>query len=402
MQTNIIKNLLSPELTDEADKILRSCVHCGFCTATCPTYQIFSDELDGPRGRIYLIKQMLEGSTPSKKTLTHLDRCLTCRSCETTCPSGVQYSRLLDIGKQFAEKHIKRSLISIIARKSLLALLLSKNLFRIILTSLQPVAFLLPKATQASIGISKTELNWPSSIHQRKVLLLTGCVQNTLAPAIDKQLAHLLERCGIQTIPVSGCCGALPQHMSAEEKATATIKNNIDQWQPHIENGIEAIIMSSSGCGVTLKEYQTYLQYDAAYKNKAALISGLVKDPIEILESEIKHLEQNNTSRLSFHSPCTLQHGLGVHTKVESLLTILGYQLNTIKDSHLCCGSAGSYSIFHPKISKQLLNNKISALEETLPEIIATSNIGCLMHLNSQAQQPVKHWLSVVYENLKQ
>lgn len=401
MQTNINKNLLNPELASEADKILRSCVHCGFCTATCPTYQIFSDELDGPRGRIYLIKQMLEGSTPGKKTLTHLDRCLTCRSCETTCPSGVKYSRLLDIGKHFAEQHIKRSLLSVIARKSLLSLLLSKKLFRLILASLQPISFMLPKATQASICITTTDLPWPTSTHERKVLLLTGCVQNTLAPVIDKQLAHLLDRCAIQTIVVSGCCGALPQHMSAEDKASAIIKDNIDQWQPHIDNGIEAIIMSSSGCGVTLKEYKTYLQYDNEYKNKAAVISDLLKDPIEILESEIKYLKQNKTATLSFHAPCTLQHGLGVHTKVESLLGALGYQLNTIQDSHLCCGSAGSYSIFHPKISKQLLSNKLSALQEKQPEIVATSNIGCLMHLNSQAQQPIKHWLSVVYENLK-
>ena len=404
MQTNIIKNLLSPELTDEADKILRSCVHCGFCTATCPTYQIFSDELDGPRGRIYLIKQMLEGVAPSKKTLTHLDRCLTCRSCETTCPSGVKYSRLLDIGKHFAEKNISRSLTSIIARKILLNLLLSKNLFRLILTTVQSFVFLLPKSIQATASISKTKLTWPTKIHQRKILLLTGCVQETLAPVIDLQLAQLLDRCGIQTIPVKGCCGALPQHMSAEDKALATIKHNIDQWQSYINTGtgkeIEAIIMSSSGCGVTLKEYQTYLQYDEHYKDKAAIISNLVKDPVELLESETVNLKQQNTTSLSFHAPCTLQHGLGVHTKVESLLANLGYQLNVIKDSHLCCGSAGSYSIFHPKISKQLGNNKIAALEENQPEIIATSNIGCLTHLNSKAQKPVKHWLTVIYENL--
>jgi len=402
MQTNIIKNLLSPELSNEADSILRSCVHCGFCTATCPTYQLLSDELDGPRGRIYLIKQMLEGNAPTKKTLTHLDRCLTCRSCETTCPSGVKYSRLLDIGKHFAEKNIQRSIFSVIARKSLLTLLLSKNLFRSLIKSIQPITAFLPRSIKSTVSITKTKLALPTNIHKRKVLLLTGCVQETLAPAIDLHLAHLLDHCGIQTIPVSGCCGALPQHMSAEEKATEIMKNNIDQWQAYINEGIEAIIMSSSGCGVTLKEYKAYLQYDENYKSKAEIVSNLVKDPIELLENEAENLKQNKVTEMSFHAPCTLQHGLGVHTKVELLLTKLGYQLNTIKDSHLCCGSAGSYSIFQPKISKQLLNNKISALENDKPTIVATSNIGCLTHLNSKSQKPVQHWLSVIYNNLKE
>ncbi len=401
MQTHIIQNLLSPELTNEADKILRSCVHCGFCTATCPTYQIFSDELDGPRGRIYLIKQMLEGHKPTKKTLTHLDRCLSCRSCETTCPSRVQYSRLLDIGKQFAEQQIKRSLFSKFSRQFLLMLLLNKNLFRFSMTVLQPVLWLLPKAIKSKIAIKKTELNWPTDKHKRKVLLLTGCAQNTLAPVIDKQLAHLLNRCSIQTIPTQGCCGALPQHMSAENMASHTFKHNIDQWQEYINDGVEAIIMSSSGCGVTLKEYATYLQYDDAYRDKAKLVSDLVIDPVQILENEIPCLKQKSTLAMAFHAPCTLQHGLGVHTNVENLLKTLGYQLKTIKDAHLCCGSAGSYSIFHPKISKQLLNNKMIALEAERPKMITTSNIGCLMHLNAKAQQPVKHWLSVIYENLE-
>lgn len=401
MQTRLIQNLLNPELTAEADKILRSCVHCGFCTATCPTYQIFSDELDGPRGRIYLIKQMLEGNKPTKKTQIHLDRCLSCRSCETTCPSGVQYSRLLDIGKQFVEQQIKRSLLSKLARKYLLSLLLSKKLFHLLISILQPVSPLLPKAIKSTVVIAKTELAWPTEKHKRKVLLLTGCVQNTLAPVIDKQLAHLLNRCAIQIIPVQGCCGALPQHLSAEDTAMETFKNNIDRWETYIKDGIEAIIMSSSGCGITLKEYETYLQHDKTYKDKAKIISSLVIDPIKLLSNEAQYLEQKKTTSMAFHAPCTLQHGLGVHTEVEDLLKILGYKLTTIKDSHLCCGSAGSYSIFHPKIAAKLLSNKITALEAGQASIITTSNIGCLTHLNSQAQQPVKHWLSVIYENLK-
>jgi len=403
MQTNIIKNLLSPELTEEADKILRSCVHCGFCTATCPTYQIFSDELDGPRGRIYLIKQMLEGEKVTKKTLTHLDRCLTCRSCETTCPSGVQYSRLLDIGKGFAESNINRSFLMSNARKILLSLLLSKKLFKNVIKALQPTTMLLPKKFKAKLKISRSNLDWPKTQHQRKVILLTGCAQDTFAPNIDKNLAHLLDKCNIQTIPFDGCCGALAQHMSAEEKATISMKSNIARWTDFIEyhDGIEAIMMSSSGCGITLKDYKKYFQHDAEYKDKAEKISMLVKDPIQLLEKEQQHLSQRQPSTLSFHAPCTLQHGLGVHTQVESLLISLGYTLNIIKDSHLCCGSAGSYSIFHPKISSQLLNNKISALEDEQPDIIATSNIGCLMHLNTQAKKEVKHWISVVFENLK-
>ncbi len=405
MQTNIIKNLLNPALTDEADKILRSCVHCGFCTATCPTYQIFSDELDGPRGRIYLIKQMLEGQPATKKTLTHLDRCLSCRSCETTCPSAVQYSRLLDIGKYLAEKQIKRSFLSNLARKSLLSLLLSKKLFHLTITAIQPFKSLLPKSIEPKVAIASTKLNWPIEKHRRKVLLLTGCVQNTLAPVIDKQLAHLLNHCAIQTIPIQGCCGALPQHLSAEDKATLIFKKNIDQWTKYIDQGIEAIIMSSSGCGATLKQYQSYLQYDKAYRNKAKVFTNLVVDPVEILEKETAFLSQKKIPHsdltMAFHAPCTLQHGLGVHTKVENLLTTLGYKLVPVKDAHLCCGSAGSYSIFHPKIAKHLLTNKIAELQAGQAAILATSNIGCLTHLNSQAQQPVKHWLSVVYENLK-
>lgn len=408
MQTNISKNILSAELTNEADKILRSCVHCGFCTATCPTYQIFADELDGPRGRIYLIKQMLEGQAVTKKTLTHLDRCLTCRSCETTCPSGVQYSRLLDIGKQVAEKKIKRSSFEKLSRKALLSLLLSKNLFSSLISIAQPVTPFLTKKYQTKIKVTKSTLDWPATKHPRQVILLTGCAQNTFAPNIDKQLAQLLDKCGIQTIPLAGCCGALPQHMSAEAMALQTMQQNIDQWMPYIKDAnynIEAIIMSSSGCGVTLKEYKKYLQYDSVYKKQAEIISGLAKDPVELLEKNPEQLEQSSSSvmgsTLSFHAPCTLQHGLGVHHKVEYLLKSLGYRLNIIKDAHLCCGSAGSYSVFHPKISGELLRNKIAALEEKNPERIATSNIGCLMHLNTQAKTQVKHWLSVVYENLK-
>ena len=403
MQTNIIKNILNPELTLEADKILRSCVHCGFCTATCPTYQLFSDELDGPRGRIYLVKQMLEGQEISDKTVTHLDRCLTCRSCETTCPSGVQYSRLLDIGRTVAEQKFKRPLFNRILRKSLLSFMLSTGFFKFSIQLLQPFSFIFPKKLKAKIKIQSTDLNWPGTQHNRKVILLTGCAQDTFAPVIDKQLAHLLDRCGFQVEVFNGCCGALPQHMAAEDKATSIMTNNIDRWKALLdtESNIEAIIMSSSGCGVTLKEYNKYLQYDKNYASEANRISALVKDPVELLEANIDKLTQSLSRTLSFHAPCTLQHGLRVHTKVESLLTQLGYQLNIIKDSHLCCGSAGSYSIFQPDIAGQLLKNKITCLEENQPDIIASSNIGCLMHLNTASKQPVKHWISVVFENLK-
>ena len=402
MQTNLKNNLLSAELTHEAEKILRSCVHCGFCTATCPTYQIFSDELDGPRGRIYLIKQMLEGAKPGKTTLTHLDRCLTCRSCETTCPSGVNYARLLETGKDLAEKIIKRRLIEKLARKYFLSFMLSKKLFPAVINSIQIFLRILPGAIRSKVSISRTALDWPVTEHKRKVLLLTGCAQNTLAPDIDRQLAHLLDRCSVQVIPVSGCCGALPQHMSAEEKARSIIKNNIDQWQPYIKKGIEAIIMSSSGCGVTLKDYRQILQYDLQYKDKAEQISSLVKDPVELLEDQFDKLKQKNNILLSFHAPCTLQHGLGMHTHVESLLKKLGYTLNTVKDAHMCCGSAGSYSVFHPIIANKLLVKKLASLEEQTIGVIATSNIGCLLHLKSKARYPVKHWLSLVYENLDQ
>jgi glycolate oxidase iron-sulfur subunit len=404
MRTRLIETYLETPEGKEADSILRNCVHCGFCTATCPTYQLLGDELDGPRGRIYLIKQLLEGQEVSKKTQLHLDRCLTCRSCETTCPSGVRYGRLVDIGRELIEKQVPRS-----ATVSFKRYLLRKVLpypgriapFIHIGQWLKPV---LPASIRQKVPARQKKIDQTSRSHSRRMLALAGCVQSVVTPETNQATTRVLDRLGIELITEnkSGCCGAVSHHLSATKEGLEFMRNNIDQWWPHIEKGIEAIVITASGCGAMVKEYGELLQHDPEYCEKAVRVSELAKDISEVLRDEkFPTTDQGGElTRVAFHSPCTLQHAQKLGGIVESILEKAGYQLCNIRDSHLCCGSAGTYSILQPELSQQLLTNKLDELQKDSPEIIATANIGCQLHLATKADTPVKHWIELIDEKL--
>ncbi|MDO8437500.1 MAG: glycolate oxidase subunit GlcF [Nitrosomonadaceae bacterium] len=420
MQTNLadfIKN--SPE-GQEAEAILRACVHCGFCLSTCPTYQLLGDELDSPRGRIYLIKQVLEGQPVTQKTQLHLDRCLTCRACETVCPSGVRYGRLVDIGRGIVEKQVGRSMGASVMRYALRRTLPNSGVFASLLKLGRLVRPLLPGKLKLSVPpAALTAGTWPAARHTRTMLVLDGCVQPVLAPNINSAAARVLDKLGISLVKAenAGCCGAVSYHLNAQQEGLDHMRRNVDAWWPYVENkagngarhGVEAIVMTASGCGVTVKEYGYLLRYDPVYAEKAARISELTRDISEILATEMgkgTSLFSNSTlntkkSKLSFHSPCTLQHGMQVRDVVEKILVTAGFELTAVPDAHLCCGSAGTYSILQPELSQQLLKNKLTALESDNPSQIVTANIGCLMHLQSGTLLPVKHWIEVLNERVE-
>lgn len=412
MQTKLadfIKN--SPE-GQEADAILRSCVHCGFCLATCPTYQILGDELDSPRGRIYLMKQMLEGQPVTQKTQLHLDRCLTCRACETTCPSGVRYGALVDIGRGIVEKQVKRNLRSEILRYTLRKILPNALLFNTLFKAGQAVRPFLPQNLKRKVPVkSNPAKTWPAARHTRQMMVLDGCVQPVLAPNINAAAARVLDSLGISLVKAEnvGCCGAVTFHLNAQQEGLDYMRRNIDAWWPLVEQeAIEAIVVTASGCGVTVKEYGHLLQNDSTYARKAARISALAKDISEILLVELGSIRQlineqyasANKTKLSFHSPCTLQHGMQIRGVVEQILIAAGFDLTVISNAHLCCGSAGTYSILQPELSQQLLKNKVTALEAGRPDQIVTANIGCMVHLQSGAATPVTHWIELLDDRL--
>lgn len=400
MQTSLVDRYKDLPEGQEADEILRSCVHCGFCTATCPTYQLLGDELDGPRGRIYLIKQVLEGKEASSKTQRHLDRCLTCRSCETTCPSGVRYGRLLDIGRYIIDTQVNRSYRNILLRFVLRTVLPWRSRFAALLKLGRTVKPLLPQSLARKVPVRQVTQAWPVHQHSRKMLVLDGCVQPEITPKTNIAAAQILDRLGVQLIRAdnAGCCGAIHQHLSAQDDARVFMRRNIDAWWPHIESGIEAIVMTASGCGVMVKDYGELLKHDADYADRARRVSELTKDVSEILSQEDLSIFRiaENKSRVAFHSPCTLQHGQKINGLVEKILESLGYQLTSVNDGHLCCGSAGTYSILQPEISQQLLFNKLRSLGQGKPDCIATANIGCQIHMSSRANVPVKHWLELL------
>lgn len=411
MQTKLADFIKDSPQGQEADAILRSCVHCGFCLATCPTYQILGDELDSPRGRIYLMKQMLEGQPVTHKTQLHLDRCLTCRACETTCPSGVRYGALVDIGRGLIEQQIARDSSSGVMRYVLRKVLPNRTLFNFLLRSGQMIRPLLPQSLKSKMPVAVSRAQtWPAPRHTRKMLVLEGCVQPTLAPNINAATARVLDKLGISLIRAekAGCCGAVTFHLNAQQEGLDYMRRNIDAWWPFIaRREIDAIVMTASGCGVTVKEYGHMLQHDAAYAEKAAAVSSFTKDISEVLDNHLDHLKQiikdgNAPSRSvsAFHSPCTLQHGMKVRGVVERILGVVGVERTPVPDAHLCCGSAGTYSILQPEISKQLLKNKVAALESGNPEQIMTANIGCLLHLKSGTKLPVKHWIEFLDERL--
>ena len=400
MQTSIAEEIKLTPAGQEADTILRKCVHCGFCTATCPTYQLLGDELDGPRGRIYLIKQVLEGEQTSRKTQNHLDRCLTCRACETTCPSGVNYHRLADIGRQIVETRVTRPLGERIMRRALRAVLPYPGRFGPLLRLGQSLRPFLPETLKKKIPPLRRAEPWPHRKHSRQMLILEACGQATAMPTTNAATARLLDRLGIELVTAtgSGCCGALSHHLGAEEEGLTFMRRNIDAWWPHIENGAEAIVITASGCGAMVREYAEALQYDTDYADKAARITALSRDISEVLADEDLGALQGlgEGQKVAFHSPCTLQHGQQISGVVENILERAGFNLTTVPDSHLCCGSAGTYSLLQRPLSQQLLTNKLAALQSGTPDVIATANIGCHMHLETEAEIPVMHWVELL------
>ncbi len=401
MQTSLTETLRATADGRNAEAILRSCVHCGFCNATCPTYQLLGDELDSPRGRIYLIKQVLEGAPATASTRLHLDRCLTCRACETTCPSGVRYSELLDIGRAHVEQQTRRSLPASTVRWLLRRVLPYTARFALLLRIGQALRPLLPPSLRSSVPAQRSAPDWPVSTHQRRVLLLDGCVQPVLAPDINAAAARVLDRLGITAVrvPQAGCCGALSHHLNAVAEAHTHMRHQIDALWPHIEAGCEAIISTASGCGVHIKDYGRLLCDDPAYADKAVRVAALCRDISELLSSEgFSRLKAapHVPKRIAFQSPCTLQHGQRLNGTVEKLLQGLGFELLPVADAHLCCGSAGTYSILQSTLSRRLRGNKLAALEANAPTLIATANIGCLTHLQAAARVPVKHWIELI------
>ena len=409
MQTNLAEWARQSEIGQEADAILRRCVHCGFCTATCPTYQVLGDELDGPRGRIYLIKEMLEGKEPTRATQQHLDRCLTCRNCETTCPSGVQYGHLVDIGRQLVEEKVARPKLQQLQRYAL-----RKGLTSILFAPAyrlgQSLRDWLPESLQRKMLPKRDAGVIPATRHQpRQVLILAGCVQPTMMPTIDAATIRVLNKIGIgtQVIQGAGCCGALNFHLDDQETALDQMRLNIGAWLPWVESGkIEAIVMNASGCGAMVAEYAHHLRHDPVYLPKAQKIVTLVKDVAQIVaphaDQLLEHIDAERLpKRPTFHPPCTLQHWQGLRPLSEQLLSKLGMKLEPFNETHLCCGSAGAYSVLQPEISKSLRDRKLDNINQAQPDMIMSSNIGCIGHLQSGTQAPVRHWIEVVDSALK-
>ena len=402
MQTNIHKSFNKSGFADEADSILRSCVHCGFCNATCPTYQMLGDELDGPRGRIYLIKQMLETANSSKDTQRHLDRCLTCRNCETTCPSGVEYGRLLGIGRELSEQQNQRHILDSLFRRALRLVLPYRNRVKRLLSVAELLRKVLPTSVRRQLpGTPKVHPKTEAQPvrHSRMVILPAGCAQDAFTPDINADCRKVLDKLGITAVEIENdtCCGAMSEHMTATDEAKSFMKQNIDAWWPYIEADSEAIISTASACGVMIKDYGRLLAKDKDYADKAARVSELCCDISEFLDKQdLSEFIHPGHKRVSFHAPCTLQHGQKIIGKVEKLLISAGYDVVDYQDSHLCCGSAGTYSILQRPISRQLLDKKLTHLQQAEPDIIATANIGCLLHMRSGTDTPVVHWLQLI------
>ena len=406
MQTQLAPRYQGTEAGEAGEAILRKCVHCGFCTATCPTYQLLGDELDGPRGRIYQIKLVLEGQAATRSTQMHLDRCLTCRNCETTCPSGVDYGRLIDIGRQVVDEQVPRPTKEKVVRWALKQGL-NSPLFAPAMKLGQWVRPLLPAVLKNKVPVAQPAGQWPTAVHAHKVMMLTGCVQPAMMPNVNTATARVLDTLGIQTLvaPEAGCCGAVKFHLNDQDGGKAQMRANIDAWWPHIEAGAKAIVMNASGCGVMVKDYGHLLQHDPAYAQKAARVSSLSKDLSELLPAWVPQLKarlkQTPTSALVFHPPCTLQHGQKLQGGVESTMAQLGFKIRlAANDAHLCCGSAGTYSVLNPAISYTLRDRKLLALDPQADEVVISANVGCISHLQSGTSTPVRHWIEVLDHEL--
>ena len=410
MQTALADFIKDTPEGKEADSILRKCVHCGFCTATCPTYQLLGDDLDSPRGRIYLIKQVLEGHEVTAKTQLHLDRCLTCRNCETTCPSGVKYGRLVDIGRKVVDDHVPRSAADRLAR-IVLKEGVTSPLFGPAMRVGQMMRPLLPRSLQNKVPPRQRAGRWPTRSHSRKILLLEGCVQPSMAPNINTATARVLDALGIETLrpAAAGCCGAIRYHLNDHDGGLADARRNIDAWWPYVahadEDGLLAIAMNASGCGVQVKEYGHLLARDAKYAGKALRISAMTKDLAELLPPFAADLQTKlgaaPRQKVVFHPPCTLQHGQQVRGAVETMLASLGAEVAPFAESHLCCGSAGTYSVLQPELATQLRDRKLGHLQAAAPDVILSANIGCITHLASGTPMRVMHWIEWLDERLQ-
>ena len=412
MQTQLAPEFQNTPDGLQAEAILRKCVHCGFCIATCPTYQLLGDELDSPRGRIYLIKQVLEGAMPTRKTQLHLDRCLTCRNCESTCPSGVQYGHLIDIGRKLVDERVPRPVGDRTVRWALKEGLPSP-LFAPAMKIGQAVRGLLPSSLQNKVPAKQNAGQWPTRGHARQMLMLAGCVQPAMMPNINSATARVLDAAGIEVVLAdkAGCCGAVKYHLNDQDGGKAEMRRNIDAWWPYVEGGVEALVMNASGCGVTVKEYGYIFKSEPAYAEKAARISELTRDLSELLPVISEALLANRLDmadkigagapKLAFHPPCTLQHGQQLRGGVEQHLGSLGFDIRvSSNEAHLCCGSAGTYSVLQPEIAYQLRDRKLANLNDMAPEVIVSANIGCITHLQSGTATPVRHWIEVLDQAL--
>ena len=405
MQTSLAKFIADTNAGKEANSILRKCVHFGFCTATCPTYQLLGDELDGPRGRIYLIKQVLEGRKATATTRTHLDRCLTCRNCETTCPSGVEYGRLVDIGRKVVEQQAPRSPIERAYRFTLRQIFASETVFSALLRVGLTLKPLLPKTLTTMLHAPRPAGRWPQAKRARRMLVLRGCVQPALAPRVNAAAARVCDALGItlEEAPGETCCGALDQHMSAPESALARAKRNIDVWGKQLDLGAEGLVMTASGCGAMVREYAHLLADDPIYAARAARIVAHTHDLSEVIAAgpldEVQWGQQTQR-RVAYHPPCTLQHGQKLPGSVEATLLRLGVTLVPIRDAHLCCGSAGTYSILQPKLASEFRHRKLTNLEAEQPQEILTANVGCMHHLQAGTRRPVRHWIELLDDAL--
>lgn len=383
----------------EADQILRSCVHCGFCTAACPTYRLLGDERDSPRGRIYLIKALLEdrghGSPPGPATRLHLDRCLGCRACETACPSGVEYGRLLDIGRERLESSVPRSWRSQFVRWAMRKTLPHPKRWAPLVRLARALRPRLPASLRSYLPVSSAVRPWPAQPHPRRMLVLEGCVQPVLAPGVNAAAARVLDRLGIHALPGSGCCGALSYHLGASAEALGLMRRNVDAWWPAIEAGVEAVLATASGCGAMIKEYGRLLGSETDYAARAKHIADLTRDPCEVLGAEDLGVAPTAGRRVAFHAPCSLQHALNLGGITESILQRAGFELTTVKDAHLCCGSAGTYSLLQPALARALRKEKLKNLEAGQPALIATANIGCYYYLQLRSAVPVRHWIEL-------
>ncbi|MDH4450940.1 MAG: glycolate oxidase subunit GlcF [Rhodoferax sp.] len=403
MQTHLAPEYQNTADGQAAEAILRKCVHCGFCTATCPTYQLLGDELDGPRGRIYLMKQVLEGQEPTRATQMHLDRCLTCRNCESTCPSGVDYGHLIDIGRKLVDAKVPRP-AGEKAMRWALKVGVTSPLFGPAMKLGQWVRPVLPQSLKNKVPVPHDAGAWPTRTHARKALMLVGCVQPSMSPNINSATARVLDAAGIQPLvaPGAGCCGAVKFHLNDQAGGKAHMRANIDAWWPYVEQGVETLVMNASGCGATVKDYGHILRDDPVYADKAARISALTRDLSELLPALVPVLKPRVQLRadapaLVFHPPCTLQHGQQLKGGVETHMAALGFAVRVAdNEAHLCCGSAGTYAVLNPELAYTLRDRKLRHLAATGREVIISANIGCITHLQSGTDTAVRHWVEVL------